>query len=449
VGMNNRNAGISTIYSILEPHLAAGEIQFIGATSISEYRKYIETNKSFARMFQIMEISEMSQEATLEILKTVATKLENKYKVTITYPAMESTIKLSAKLVHQRVFPDKAISILERTVTRVIDNDKLVDTEDITEEISNITHVDVKKMTSDDAKKFLTIGETLKSSVIGQEHAIKQVSSALKRSRAGIRDQGKPIASFLFVGTTGVGKTELAKALTKHVFGGIKQMIRVDMSEYMEEHSVSKLIGAPPGYVGYEEGGMLTNAVRSKPGALILFDEIEKAHPKVLLVFLQILDEGRLTDNKGVTVDFTNTIVITTSNVGTRAIQAVSRKGGDQKQIKEIALLEVREHFAPEFLNRFNGIIVFNQLTLENVADIAKLMLKNVTMMAKDKGVTVTYKPRLISELVKRGYNPEWGARPLARVIEGSVENYLAEKLLSGEYTRGHTVELDLEVFSD
>lgn len=439
----NNATDSSSVFSIIEPHLASGRIQFIGATNIANYRKYIEPNGSFSRLFQIYELPQASKADTLEILKKVAHDFERDNKVLITYPALEKAVDLSEKLIHERVLPDKAIDILSRTVAQVSATTKTVTGEDIAKQISEQTHVPVSSISADETRKLLNIETDMKKRVIGQDEAINQIGSAIKRSRVGIRNQNKPIASFLFVGTTGVGKTETAKALAKTYFGDVKTMIRLDMSEYQQIDAIDKLIGTPDG----SRKGSLTEAVRTRPFSLILLDEIEKAHSNILLTFLQVLDDGRLTDTTGRVIDFTNSIIIATSNVGTKSIQKLSEGGGAFEEIKALVMNDVREHFAPEFLNRFTGIIVFKPLSIEGAKQIALLMLESVKTMCLEKSIKVSFTDELVTELVKRGYNPEWGARPLARVIEDSVETYIATKLLNGEFKSGQEVELGVEVF--
>jgi ATP-dependent Clp protease ATP-binding subunit ClpC len=433
----------ANIFSILEPHLADHQIQFIGATNIENYRKYIEPNGSFTRLFETLEIPESSKEDTLEIIKFISKYFERDYKVLITFPALQKVIELSEKLMHERVLPDKAIQILNRTAGGVTNTTKYLTAEEIAKEISEVTHVPVSAITEQESEKLLNIENELKKKVIGQDEAIKQIGNALKRARVGIRNENKPIASFLFVGTTGVGKTETAKVLAKEYFGDEKAMIRLDMSEYQQIDSIDRLIGSPDG----KSKGILTEAVRSRPFALILLDEIEKAYSNILLAFLQVLDDGRLTDSSGRVADFTNTIIIATSNIGTKAIQEISQRGGHFSEMQEAALSNVREKFAPEFLNRFNGIIVYRPLSMVSVKKIADLLLNSVRQIAEDKGIKVTFKDELIEELVKKGYSPEWGARPLRRAIEDTIESYLATKILAKEFKRGDAVELGMEVF--
>ena len=443
-GTGDKSAETSTIYSILEPHIVADKVQFIGATSLPNYRKYIEPNGAFARLFNLVQIPEASKEDTVEILKYVCRKFERKFHVLITYPALVKIVELSEKLIHERVLPDKALDILNRTVTQVANGSKYINTKEIAKEISAMTSIPVEAVTSDEASKLLQIEETMKKMVIGQDHAIVQIGAALKRARVGIRNENKPIASFLFIGTTGVGKTQTAKALAKSYFGNPKAMIRIDMSEYQQPDSISRLLGAPDG----STKGILTESVRTKPFGLILLDEIEKAHPNILLTFLQVLDDGRLTDSSGTLVDFTNTIIIATSNVGTRSIQQVFERGGTLEEMDVDAMKDVREKFAPEFLNRFSGIIIFNPLSMDNVRDICLLLLADIKKVAEEKSVKLEFKPELIEELIKRGFSPEWGARPLARVIEETVETDIATRMLKNEIKQGDTISIGLEVFA-
>ncbi|OGC56367.1 hypothetical protein A3H26_00300 [candidate division WWE3 bacterium RIFCSPLOWO2_12_FULL_36_10] len=430
-------------FSILQSYLSSEKLQFIGATNVKNYRKYIEPNGAFARLFQVIEIPEASKEDTVQILKVVADKFEKDYSVVISYPSLLKAVALSEKLIHERVLPDKAIDILGRAATSARDADKYIVAEGVAIVVSEMTNVPVTSITDDESQKLLKIEDEMKKKVIGQDQAIVQIGNALRRARVGIRNEDKPIASFLFVGTTGVGKTETAKTLADVYFGDKKAMIRIDMSEYQQQDSIDRLVGAPDG----STKGILTEAVRLRPFSLILLDEIEKAYSNILLTFLQVLDDGRLTDSSGMVIDFTNTIIIATSNVGTRAIQDVFSKGSLFQEMEEVANKEVRDHFAPEFLNRFSGIIVFKPLDMDSVKKITDLMLNKIRNMAIEKDVKINFKPELIDELAKRGFSPEWGARPLARVIEDSVENYLAKKLLSNEINKGDEVTLGLEVF--
>ncbi len=427
--------GSSTIFALLEPHIAAGNIQVIGATNLENYRKYIEPNGAFSRLFQKVDIGPTSDEETLEILENTALKLGQDSNVEISFIALKKIIELTKKLVQERVFPDKAIDVLGRVVARVSKSTRYVTGEEVAKTISTLTNVPVTSITQTEADKLLNIEKQLKESVIGQDEALIQVSKALKRGRVGIRSESKPIASFLFVGTTGVGKTETAKTLARVYFGDEKAMIRLDMSEYQQPDSINRLIDR------------LTSQVRSKPFSIILLDEVEKAYSEILLAFLQVLDDGRLTDSSGRVVDFTSTMIIATSNIGTRSLQAVSERGGSLEEMQKVATKDVRDFFAPEFLNRFTGIIVYKPLSNESVRKISLLMLEKVKRRVDERGIKVLFKQDLVDELVKRGFSAEWGARPLARVIEDSVETYIAEKILAKEISGGDELELGLEIF--
>lgn len=439
------NAQLSGVFNALEPRLSEGDFQFIGATSMPDYRKYIEPNGSFSRIFQTIYLDEATPEETLAILKVLEKKFRKLYKVKVSYLALKRTIELSAKLIHERVLPDKAVSILDKACSLASGGDKYVTTEEIRQIISEITKVPVTSISADESKKLLTIEQEMGTRVIGQLDAIKQIGDAIRRARAGMRDEKRPIASFLFVGSTGVGKTETAKALAATYFGDEKVMIRLDMSEYQKDDAVDKLIGTSDG----KTSGILTEKVRTSPFSLILLDEIEKASPKILLLFLQVLDDGRLSDNTGRVIDFTNTIIIATSNVGTSTIQAVAAAGGTYAQMKEKVMIEVRDHYAPEFLNRFSGVITFEPLTREDVEKIAQLLLSKVVKMTESKGIKLSFKPELVAKLAEDGFDAQWGARPLRRLIENTVESYLAKKILGSEINAGDEFELGLEVFGD
>lgn len=442
-GMGEEGGYDSTIFSILESYISKNRIRVIGALSLSNYRKYIEQNDSIERLFQKIEIEEPSVEDTTEILKKTALEIEKRHNLVITYPAIIKSIELSEKFMHDKVLPDKAKDVLERASSSVKNSTKILSSEDIEKEISEMTKVPITAIDKNEADKLLNLGTEMKKKVIGQDHAIDKIGSALQRARTGIRNENKPIAGFLFVGMTGVGKTETAKALLSSYFGDDKNLIRLDMSEYQQISSMDRIIGSDDG----NTSGSLAEKIRNNPFSLILIDEIEKAHPNILLTFLQILDEARLTDTAGNLVDFTNSILIATSNVGTRSIQKVSESGGQYKDMQESAMKEVRDKFAPELLNRFTSIIVFNPLSKENLKTITSLMLDKVKGMTAEKDIEIHFKPELIEELIKRGYSPEWGARPLARVIEDSVESYIAVKILKKEINPGSKLILGNEVF--
>ncbi|MBI4091457.1 ATP-dependent Clp protease ATP-binding subunit [candidate division WWE3 bacterium] len=433
----------SNIFSALEPYLASDEFQFIGATSIAEYRRFIEPNGAFSRLFQIVKLEEASFGETLEILKYEAARFSKLYGVKISYLALIRVVELSAKLIKERVLPDKAVLVLERACVVTSKSSKYVTSEVVKKVVSEMTKVPVSAITIDESQKLLAIEDEFGKSVIGQTEAIKQLGDALRRARAGVRDEKRPIASFLFVGLTGVGKTETAKTLSKVYFGSEEAMIRIDMSEYQRDDSVDKLIGTSDG----RSTGVLTEKVRQFPFSLILLDEIEKASPKVLLLFLQVLDDGRLGDNTGRVIDFTNTIIIATSNVGTSNIQQVLEGGGSYEDLQREAMIEVRNKFAPEFLNRFSGIITFKPLTPGDIQKITKLLLNRVSKTANSKGIKLYFKDELVAKLAKDGFSAEWGARSLRRLIESSVESYLARKYLESEISPGDTVEVGVEVF--
>jgi len=443
VGSVHEGEGFSTVFSILEPHLSSGQIQFIGATNIENYRKFIEPVGSFSRLFETIEIEESTPKDTLEVLKAEATKLERKFNTSITTTALLTILKLSDKLIHDRVMPDKALDVLNRTVSLERDNNNYVTSKDVEKEVSEMTHIPVTQLTDDESEKLINIADEMKKRVIGQDHSIDKIAASLRRARVGIRDEEKPIASFLFVGTTGVGKTETAKTLSEVYFGDRKAMIRLDMSEYQTVDSVDKLIGTSDG----KSKGILTEAVRTKPFAVILLDEIEKAHHQILTAFLQVLDDGRLTDSTGRTVNFTNAIIIATSNVGTKEIQEITDGEGTYEEIEESANKSVRDKFAPELLNRFTDVIVYKPLSIDSVKKIARILLDDVINITKEKDIKLSFTPKLIEELVIKGFNPQWGARPLARVIEESVETYVADKILAKEFKQGDVIELGTEVF--
>ena len=442
-GMGEKGGYDSTALSVLENHIAKKRIRLIGATSMENFRKYIEPNEAITRLFQIINVEECSKDDTLKILKSIAGKIEKKHGVMVTYPALIACIDLSEKTIGNRVLPDKAIDILERTSTTIKNSTKYISSEEISKEISEMTKIPITAIGGNEAEKLLNIGNEMRKMVIGQEQAIKKIEIALQRARTGIRDERKPIAGFLFVGMTGVGKTETAKALARSYFGAEENMIRLDMSEYQQIDSMNRIVGSPDG----NTAGTLTEKVRNKPFSLVLIDEIEKAHPNILMTFLQILDEGRLTDTAGNIAEFTNTIIIATSNVGTKSIQQVSEAGKGYEEMQKTVMIEVRNKFAPELLNRFTDIIVFNPLSKENLKEITKLMLDRVRKTVEEKGIEVNFKPELIEELIRRGYSLEWGARPLARVIEDSVESYLAIKILKKDINPGDRLLLGTEVF--
>jgi ATP-dependent Clp protease ATP-binding subunit ClpC len=505
--------------NILKPALARGELQCIGATTLDEYRKHIERDAALERRFQPVMVGEPSVEETIEILFGLRERYEQHHKLKILDIALEAAAKLSDRYISDRYLPDKAIDLIDeagsrvrlinsqmppaakeldkelRTVlkekdeavrsqdfdkagelrdremeikgeiraivqnkkseNRTEDDSPAVTEEDIAHIVASWTGVPVNKLTESESEKLLHMEDTLHQRLIGQDDAVKAVSRAIRRARVGLKNPNRPIASFVFSGPTGVGKTELTKALATYFFGSEEAMIRLDMSEFMERHTVSKLIGSPPGYVGYNEGGQLTEAVRRRPYTVVLFDEIEKAHPDVFNMLLQILEDGRLTDAKGRTVDFKNTLIIMTSNIGSKVIE----KGGgglgfefeaneseaQYNRIRNLVNEELKQYFRPEFLNRLDEIIVFRQLTKDEVKEIAVILLNEVFGRLAEKGITLDVTEKFKERLVEEGYNPSYGARPLRRAIMRLLEDSLAEEILSGRVKEGDTALVDVD----
>ncbi len=494
--------------NILKPLLARGEVQVIGATTLNEYRKYIEKDSALERRFSPVQVGEPTNEETIKILEGLRDKYEAHHNVKITEEAIKAAVELSVRYINDRFLPDKAIDLIDEAASRVkmktytmpdnikeleekieainrekeeairvqdfekaatlrdkvnAEKEKLekekkkwqsknsknvmsLTEEDIAEVIASWTGIPVNKITQDENEKLKHLEETLHKRVIGQNEAVEAVSKAIRRGRVGLKDPNRPIGSFLFLGPTGVGKTELSKALAEALFGNESAMIRVDMSEYMEPHSVAKLIGSPPGYVGYDEGGQLTEKIRRKPYSVILFDEIEKAHPDVMNMLLQILDDGRLTDAQGRTVNFKNTVIIMTSNVGARAITdknvlGFSNNAGDGKQeqekeyetIKKDVMAELKKQFRPEFINRIDDIIVFHKLTNDDIGKIIEIMLKQVKERLSEQEYDVEIDKSVKDLVAKKGIDANYGARPLKRAIQSSVEDKIAEAILDGK----------------
>jgi ATP-dependent Clp protease ATP-binding subunit ClpC len=505
--------------NILKPALARGELQCIGATTLDEYRKHIERDAALERRFQPVMVGEPSVDETIEILHGLRDRYEQHHKLKISDEALEAAAKLSDRYIADRFLPDKAIDLVDEAGSRVRllnsqlppaakeldrklrqvlkdkdnavrsqDFDKagelrdremeikaeiraiaqnkvtedaggeeqpVVGEEDIAHIVASWTGVPVSKLTESESEKLMHMEDTLHQRLIGQDEAVKATSRAIRRARVGLKNPNRPIASFVFSGPTGVGKTELAKSLAAYFFGSEDSMIRLDMSEFMERHTVSKLIGSPPGYVGYNEGGQLTEAVRRRPYTVVLFDEIEKAHPDVFNMLLQILEDGRLTDAKGRTVDFKNTLLIMTSNIGSKVIE----KGGgglgfefeqDQAEsqynrIRSLVNEELKQYFRPEFLNRLDEIIVFRQLTKDEVKEISDILLKEVFVRLTEKNIHLQVTERFKERLVEEGYNPSYGARPLRRAIMRLLEDTLAEEILSGRLGDGDTATVDVD----
>ncbi|MFB2770178.1 ATP-dependent Clp protease ATP-binding subunit [Pelatocladus sp. BLCC-F211] len=505
--------------NILKPALARGELQCIGATTLDEYRKHIERDAALERRFQPVMVGEPSVDETIEILHGLRDRYEQHHKLKISDEALIAAAKLSDRYISDRYLPDKAIDLIDEAGSRVrLINSQLppaakeldrelrqllkekddavraqdfdragelrdremeikaeiraiaqsktgtgrpegeepvVTEEDIAHIVASWTGVPVNKLTESESEKLLHMEDTLHQRLIGQEEAVKAVSRAIRRARVGLKNPNRPIASFVFSGPTGVGKTELAKALASYFFGSEEAMIRLDMSEYMERHTVSKLIGSPPGYVGYNEGGQLTEAVRRRPYTVVLFDEIEKAHPDVFNMLLQILEDGRLTDAKGRTVDFKNTLLILTSNIGSKVIEkggggigfefAEDQSESQYNRIKFLVNEELKNYFRPEFLNRLDEIIVFRQLNKQEVMLIADIMLREVFGRLTEKGINLEVSDRFKERLLQEGYNPSYGARPLRRAIMRLLEDSLAEEILSGRIKEGDTAIVDVD----
>ncbi|CAA9308304.1 ATP-dependent Clp protease, ATP-binding subunit ClpC [uncultured Coleofasciculus sp.] len=505
--------------NILKPALARGELQCIGATTLDEYRKHIERDAALERRFQPVMVGEPTVDETIEILYGLRERYEQHHKLKILDEALVAAAKLSDRYISDRYLPDKAIDLVDEAGSRVRlinsqlppaakeldkelrqvlkdkddavrsqDFDKagvlrdremeikgeiraiasskkdstgnddaspVVDEEDIAQIVASWTGVPVNKLTESESEKLLHMEDTLHQRLIGQEDAVTAVSKAIRRARVGLKNPNRPIASFIFSGPTGVGKTELAKSLASYFFGAEEAMIRLDMSEYMERHTVSKLIGSPPGYVGYNEGGQLTEAVRRRPYTVVLFDEIEKAHPDVFNMLLQILEDGRLTDAKGRTVDFKNTLLIMTSNIGSKVIEkggggigfefSENQTDSQYNRIRSLVNEELKQYFRPEFLNRLDEIIVFRQLNKGEVKEIADIMLNEVFGRLTEQGITLEVTDKFKERLVEEGYNPSYGARPLRRAIMRLLEDVLAEQILSGSIKDGDTAVIDVD----
>ena len=490
--------------NILKPSLARGELQLIGATTINEYRKYIEKDSALERRFQPVTVDEPSEEESIAILKGLRSRYEEHHRVEITDDALEAAVKLSSRYINDRFLPDKAIDLIDEAASKVrlsnytkpskikdyeaqiddLEEEKesairdeayekagdikkkqeklkekirltlekwekeketrklVVGENEVADVVAGWTKIPVKKLAQEESERLKNLEGILHERVVGQEEAVTAVSKAIRRGRIGLKDPKRPIGSFLFLGPTGVGKTELSKALAEAMFGTESALIRVDMSEYMEKHSVSKMIGSPPGYVGYEEGGQLSEKVRRNPYSVILFDEIEKAHPDVFNILLQVLDDGHITDAQGRKIDFKNTIIIMTSNAGAENIIAPKRLGfgvatdakADHEFMKGRVMEEVKRLFKPEFLNRIDEIIVFHQLTKEHMKGIADIMLRGIEKRSKEQlGITLTVNEAAKDLLIDKGYDDKYGARPLRRQIQNDIEDELAEEILSGK----------------
>ena len=497
--------------NILKPSLARGELQLVGATTREEYRKHIEKDAALERRFQPIDVAEPTQEETLQILKGLRPAYEEHHKVTITDEALEAAVKLSTRYINDRFLPDKAIDLMDEAASRIrlevysdspkrkeaeeklkaLENEKeeaikneeyekagaikkkqtrlkkqiekideeikehreerelFVTGEDIAAVISSWTKIPVKKLKEEESERLRKLEEILHKRVVGQEEAVSAVAKAIRRGRVGLKDPNRPIGSFLFLGPTGVGKTELSKALAEAVFGTENSIIRVDMSEYMEKHSVSKMVGSPPGYVGYDEGGQLSEKIRRNPYSVVLFDEIEKAHPDVFNILLQVLDDGHITDAQGRKVSFKNTIIIMTSNAGAQNIIAPKTLGfssendakADYNRMKDGVMDEIRRIFKPEFLNRIDEIIVFHSLSRENIKEIVSIMFKKISDRALEElNIKLKCTEEFVVHIAEKGFDEKYGARPLRRAIQNEVEDRMSEEILLGNIKSGDTV---------
>jgi ATP-dependent Clp protease ATP-binding subunit ClpC len=463
--------------NIIKPFLARGQLQVIGTTTTAEYRKYFEKDKAFERRFQPVLVEEPSEEQAVEMLKVLTPRYESFHKVKISPEAIEASVKLSKRYIGERYLPDKAVDLLDEAAARVrleLNAGKRqgdeIKKDDIENVVSNWTGIPITKLTENESEKLLHLEDTIHKRLINQENAVSLVAEAVRRGRIGLSSVNRPIASFIFLGPTGVGKTELAKTLAEVLFGKEQAMIRLDMSEYMEKHEVAKLIGAPPGYVGYEEGGQLTEAVRAKPYSIVLLDEVEKAHPDVFNILLQLLEDGRLTDNKGNTISFKNTIIIATSNIGSALIQQQLQEDKDKKEkvqtqaqetampdkkqddkkekfaeLTKILMGELRKFFRPELLNRFDGIVVFEPLSQENMMDVAKLGISATKKLLLMQGIDLEANEAALSRLAKEGYDPVYGARPLRRLIQAAIENPIALELIKKSFVQGDKILIDYD----
>jgi ATP-dependent Clp protease ATP-binding subunit ClpC len=512
VGSGN-SAGSMDGSNIFKPALSRGEIQIIGATTLDEFRKNIEKDGALERRFQKVTVDPSSVVETIQILKNIREKYESYHKVSYSDEVIETCVKLADRYITDREFPDKAFDIMDEVGARMqtelkvpqpieelkkkaaeirnqkievvkkqnyeqaaqlrdkekklldkldlekkkfeedmINNKTQISLEDVYDVVSNMTKIPVNKMSVDDTKALLNLDKELMGKVIGQDEAVKKIAKAIKRNRLGIKDPNRPIGSFVFLGSTGVGKTHLAKQLAKEMFGSENSLIRVDMSEYQEKHTVSKLVGAPPGYVGYEEGGLLTEKVKNKPYSVILFDEVEKAHKDVFTVLLQILDDGHVTDSLGRKINFKNTLIILTSNLGVKKLQDFGTgigfgtiTYGDEEAKKQVLMKEMKNFFSPEFINRIDDTIVFNSLRKEDIKKITEIELKKLIGRLEEMNYKVSYDETLVEYLSKVGFDELYGARPLKRAIQDKIEDLLSEEVLTGKMLENKNYKLKVD----
>ncbi|HDS11504.1 MAG TPA: ATP-dependent Clp protease ATP-binding subunit [Candidatus Wirthbacteria bacterium] len=429
-------------FSILEPALTRNEFQCIGTTTYSEYKKFISNDEAFSRCFEIVEVPEPNFDDTVRILFEVVLGFEHKHKVIVSYEAIKDAISLSQKYLHEKVLPDKALDLLDEACVMVSrKKKKIVTANDIADIIAIKTHIPVREVTTEESNKLLNLEEIMHERLVGQKEAVLAVCNAVRRARAGLQDTNRPIATFLFVGPTGVGKTELAKTLAEAYFGHENMMIRLDMSEYQDTDSIYRLLGAPPGQKGYDEGGQLTEAIRKRPFSLLLLDEFEKASSNIHDIFLQVFDDGRLTDSSGRVVDFTHTIIIATSNAGAKLIQDGLLQKRDYESIKQELIQAVLPTiFKPELINRFDGTVLFKPLNQEQVHQIAGRLLGKVRDKLRVQDIQFKITKNAVDKLSVMGFDPAYGARPLRRVIQDRVEDPIAAKILRGEINRGETM---------
>ena len=512
VGSGN-SSGSMDGSNIFKPALSRGEIQIIGATTLDEFRKNIEKDGALERRFQKVIVDASTVDETIQILKNIRDKYESYHKVTYSDEVIEACVKLADRYITDREFPDKAFDILDEVGARMqtelkvpesiellkkaaadirqqkidvvkkqnyeqaaqlrdkekkvldklevekrkfedsmLENKQIISLDNVYEVVSNMVKIPVSKMSVDDTKALLNLDKELIGKVIGQDDAVVKITKSIKRNRLGIKDPNRPIGSFVFLGSTGVGKTHLAKQLAKEMFGSEDSLIRVDMSEYQEKHSISKLVGAPPGYVGYEEGGLLTEKVKNKPYSVILFDEVEKAHKDVFTILLQILDDGHVTDSLGRKINFKNTLIILTSNLGVKKLQDFGTGIGfsnspyaNEEAKKEVLMKEMKKFFSPEFINRIDDTIVFNSLTPEDIKKITVIELSKLGKRLKDMKYTLNFDDTLVDYLAKIGFDEMYGARPLKRAIQDKVEDLLSEEVLTGKMVEGKTYNIKVE----
>ncbi len=441
---------------ILKPYLARGEMQTIGATTTTEYSKFIEKDPALERRFQPVKVNPPSVDDTIKILQGLRPSYEKFHGVKILDDALISAVKLSVRYITNRNLPDKAIDLVDEACskTKIFGGGRenmFVTSEDVANVVSSWTGIPVSKITETEKQKLLNLEDILHQKVIGQDEAINAVSMAIRRARVGLKDEKRPIGSFIFLGQTGVGKTELAKAIASAMFDSESSMIKIDMSEYMEKHSISKLIGSPPGYVGYEEGGQLTDKVRKNPYSVVLFDEVEKAHPDITNILLSILDDGKISDGQGRVVNFQNTIIILTSNIGAKEMMAHKNACQQTKEVfdferdKQMMLDKLKSVYPPELINRIDTITIFNPLSFEDLAKITNLLLKKLTQKLEEKNITLKLTESALVYLIKQGADSEYGARPLKRVIEKQIENVIASDLLSGKICNNCVITISFD----